>query len=139
MRVGVVDAVDLRALQQRIGADLERSLGGARVGREVRNAQSGREDHHASLLQVSTGPKGHEGLGDLSHGDRRLHASGHVDLLEGVLKSEGVHHRRQHPHIVGPVPIDVRRLATPKDVSSADRHGGLHAEVHDLRQLTRDQ
>ena len=40
LRVGRVDAVDLRSLEQRVGMHLERALGGAGVGGEVRDARA---------------------------------------------------------------------------------------------------
>ena len=53
--IGGVDAVDarVRALQDRLGADLGRAQRGGGVGREVRVAGAGREDDDAALLEVT--------------------------------------------------------------------------------------
>ena len=40
-------------------------------------------------------------LGDLRHGDRRLHAGVDTKALERVLERERVEQRREHPRIVG--------------------------------------
>ena len=138
-RVGGVDAVDLRALQQGLGVDLEGALGRARVGGEVRHAEPGGEDDDAALLEVTDGAQRHERLGDLRHRDRRLHPRGHVDLLQGILQRQRVHDRGEHAHVVGAVAVDARRLPAAPDVAAAHDDRGLDAEVDDLGQLTRDQ
>src|SRR5216683_7902670 len=56
VRIGVVDAVDLGALEDRVRADLQGSLRGGGVRREERGAQAGPEDHDAALLQVPDRP-----------------------------------------------------------------------------------
>src|SRR5215469_11955910 len=55
-RVGVVDAVHLGALQNGLGADLQRPLGGGGVGGEERRAETGAEDHDPPLLQMPDRP-----------------------------------------------------------------------------------
>src|SRR4051794_2578787 len=138
-RVGGVDAVHLRALQERGGVDLERALGRARVGGEVRDADPCREDHDPPLLEMPDRAQRQERLGHLGHRDRRLHARRHVDLLEGILERERVHDRREHPHVVGAVALDAGSLPATPDVAPADPHRRLDADVDHLGELARDE
>ena len=71
-----VDAVDarVRALQDRLGADLGRAQRGGGVGREVRVAGAGREHDDPALLEVADRAQRDVRLGDLRHRDRGLHA-----------------------------------------------------------------
>ena len=138
-RIGRVDTVDLRPLQQRVGVDLERTLGRAGIGGEVRHAQPGGEDHDATLLEVPDRAQRHERLGHLRHRDRRLDAGRHVDLLQGVLQGQGVHDRGEHAHVVGTVAVDAGGLPAAPDVAAADDHRRLDAHVDDLGQLPGDQ
>ena len=93
-RVGAVHAVDpgVRALQDRLGADLRRPQRGGGVGGEVGVAGAGGEHHHPSLLEVADGAARDERLGHLRHGDRGLHARGLTHRLERVLQRERVDH-----------------------------------------------
>ena len=138
MRVGAVDPVDLRSLQDGLGLDLQGSLGGGRVGREERRPDPGREDDDATLVEVAHGSQRNVGLGDLAHVDRGLHARWQADLLQGVLQRQRVHHGGQHAHVVGPRPIDAGSLPSSEDVSSPDDDRGLHAEAYDIGELLRD-
>src|SRR6266511_2723769 len=130
--VGVVHAVDLRALQDGLGPDLEGPLGGGGVGREVGRADACGEDDDAPLLQVPDGPQGDVWLGDLRHVDGRLDPGRHAELLQRVLERERVHHGREHAHVVGPRPVDAGSVTAPPDVAATDHHGHLHAERRDL-------
>ena len=82
---------------------------------------------------------GDERLGELGHRDRRLHARGDVDLLQGILQRQRVHDRREHAHVVGAVALDAGCLPAAPDVAAADHDRGLDAEVDDLGQLPRHE
>src|SRR3954451_4615874 len=142
LRVGVVDAVHaLLAHQQRLGADLQRALGGDRVGGEVRHAGTGAEDHHPALLQVPLGLARDVRFGDLAHGDRGLHPGLDAELLQEVLERQAVHHRAEHAHVVGPVALHAAllQLGTTEEVAAADDHGDLHARPGDAGDLLGDR
>src|SRR4029450_10478827 len=50
--IGIVDAVDLRALHDDLGADLHSSKRGRGVGRKIRVAGSARENHDSFLFEM---------------------------------------------------------------------------------------
>jgi uridylate kinase len=52
-----------------------------------------------------------------------------MDLLQGVLQRQRVHHGGEHAHVVGAVALDAGCLAPPPDVAASDDHRGLHAEI----------
>jgi hypothetical protein len=78
------------------------------------------------------------GLGDLRHGDGRLHARRCAGLLEEVLQCEGVHDGAQHAHVVRPPPVHapLAELGSAEEVASSDDDRDLHT-VHGRRDLLR--
>jgi hypothetical protein len=86
---------------------------------------------------VTNRPPPDERLGDRAHLERRHDARVDLPLLEGVLQSEGVDDRREHPHVVARDPVDALRRGrdAPDDVSTADDDGQLHSETRDFRDL----
>ena len=131
--VGAVDAVDagVRALQDRLGADLRRAQRGGGVGGEVRVAGAGREHDDPALLEVPDRAQRDERLGDLRHRDRGLHACRLADRLERVLQRERVDHGGEHAHVVGAGAVHAARRAghAPPDVAAADDDRDLDAEL----------
>src|SRR5205807_2859703 len=137
-----VDTVDRLAHQHDLAADLQRALGGRRVGGEVRHAHAATEDHHAALFQVPHRAPGNVGLGDLAHRDRGLHPGvDTVFALQKVLQRKAVHHRAEHAHVVrtGPVHTALFQFGATEEVPAADHHGHLHAAAHHVRDLSRDR
>jgi len=59
-RIGGVDAIHLRALEERIAIHLSRAQGGCRIGGEEGVARAGGENHHAALFHVSFGAAANE-------------------------------------------------------------------------------
>ena len=49
-------------------------------------------------------------LRHLSHGNRRLDASGLAFLLKEILQSQAVHDRTEHAHVIASATIDTRLL-----------------------------
>ena len=132
-RVAVVDAVDLRRLEEGVGVDLHRAQRRCGVGREVRIARPPGEDHHPPLLEVPHRPPPDVRLGDLPDLDRGLHPRRDVRLLERVLEREAVDDRREHPHVVALRAVHplARPFEPAEDVAAADDDPALHAErVH---------
>ena len=138
-RVGVVDAVDLGALEDHLGLDLHGPQGGRGVGGEVRVAGPAGEDHHALLLHVADGAAADERLRHLAHLDGGEHAGLHLGPLQGVLEGEGVDDGGQHPHVVGGDAVHPRRGVghAAEDVAAADHHPDLHAQGGDALDLHR--
>ena len=64
-RVGIVNAVDLGGLEDRLGADLDGAQGSRRIGRKIGIAGAGGKNDHAALLQVADGPAADVRFGDL--------------------------------------------------------------------------
>src|ERR1017187_1470759 len=129
VRIRVIDPVDLGSLEHRLGADLERPLGRAGVGREERRAKASAEDHHAALLQVPDGPARDIGLSDLAHGDGRLHPGLHAVLLQHVLEGQAVDDSAEHAHVVGTGPVNPALGQRPaaEHVAATDDRGDLDA------------
>ena len=102
-------------------------------------AGPGTEDDNPALLHVPLGAPRDVGLGDLRHRDRRLHARGGSGLLEEILERQSVHHRAEHPHVVGAAAIHaaLTQLGSAEEVPPADDDGDLHP-VHRLGDLTGD-
>src|ERR1051325_898985 len=132
-RVGRVDAVDLRRLQNHVGLYLQGAKGGGRVGREVRVAGARGEDYDAPLLYVAYGAAAYEGLGDLRDVDGRQDARVAADLLKRVLQDDGVHDGGGHAYVVGARPVHVARALrdAAEDVAAADDDRDLDAQVVD--------
>ncbi len=75
-RIGRVDAVDLRALEDDVRLHLHRPQRGGGVGGEVGVAGAGGEDDDAAFFEVADGAPADERLGDGAHLDGRGHARG---------------------------------------------------------------
>src|SRR5436190_475946 len=74
-RVAVENTLDaVLRHQDRLRADLQRPQRSRRVGREERVAGAGREDDHASLLEMAYRTAADVWLRNLLHRDRREHA-----------------------------------------------------------------
>jgi len=104
-RVSGVDAVNLGGLEDHFGTDFSGAQAGRGIGGEKRVAGSGPEDDDPALFQMSHRPPANVRFGNRLHFDGRLHAGDHPLLFEGVLHRHAVHHRGQHPHVVGAGPI----------------------------------
>src|SRR5205823_7193238 len=66
--VGVVDTVDpILGHHQHLGTDLEGAERGGRVGREVRVAGAGDEDHHAPLFEMTNRASPNVWFSDFGH------------------------------------------------------------------------
>ena len=79
-----------------------------------------------------------ERLGKGHHIESRLYAHGHAALFDGVHHGEGVHHRRQHPHMIGGGAFHFRALTTTPEIASADDQAYFHAHVVDFHNLIDD-
>src|SRR5258708_37850596 len=90
LRIGGVDAVDLRGLEDDLAFQLRGPERGCRVRGEKRIAGAGCADDDASLLQVAYGAAADEGLGHLGHGDGRRHPSVSTAALRPLLQDNGV-------------------------------------------------
>src|SRR5215471_13581249 len=122
--ISIVDPVHLGALEQRLGPDLQRPLGRARIGREEGGAEPRPEDHDPALLQVPDRPAGDVGLGHLAHRDRGLDPGVHAQLFQHILQRETVDNRAQHAHVVGPGTVDAAfGQGPPAEHVAAAHHG----------------
>ena len=76
-------------------------------------------------MSVVNGTAPDVGLGDLGHVDGRLDTGGLPQLLEGVLKGQGVDRGGEHAHVVGLGPVHPCAGAghPAPDVAAADHHG----------------
>ena len=139
-RIGGVDAVDLRALQDDVGLHLHRAQRCGGVGREVGVAGAGGEDHDAAFLEVADRPAADERLGNGPHFDRRDDARDHAVLLERILHGEAVDHGRQHAHVVARRAVHALRARgdSTEDIASADDDADLDAEAADFRDVGGD-
>ena len=134
LRIGRVDAVDLRRLEERVRADLARPERRCGVRREIRIARAAREDDDAPLLEVADRLALDEGLGELRHLDRRHDARGNADRLEGVHHRKPVDDRREHAHRVARHAVDAlpRARQAPEDVPAAQNDADFAAHRMDL-------
>ena len=75
--------------------------------------------------------------GDRLHLDRALHDGGNSGGGEKVAQAEGVHHGREHAHIVGVDPVHAAGTAhhAAPDVAGADHERDFDALVHDFLDL----
>jgi hypothetical protein len=73
-------------------------------------------------------------LGDFAHLYRGDDAGEDVQLFERVLQRDGVHHRRQHTHVIGGGAVHAprARLQPAEDVSPADDQRDFDAKVMHL-------
>src|SRR2546428_13811427 len=85
LRIGRVDPVDLRSLDDRVGADLDGAQRARGVGCEERVAGAGGEDHNTPLLQVADRTAPDVRLGDRAHLARRKGARLQAGTPERVL------------------------------------------------------
>ncbi len=140
LRIGGVDAVDLRALEQRVAAHLGGAQRGGGVGGEERIAGAGGENHDAALLHVAHGAAADVGLAHGHHRDRRQHARVAAEAFDRVLHGQRVHHRRQHAHVVGAGALHAlgRALHAAEDVAAADDQAHFGARTGRLEHLRGD-
>ena len=136
VRVGGVDAVDLRALQDRLRTDLERALRRGRVGREVRARRSRRRTRRPAP-SPGAGSRGAGCTAPRSGpcGSPSATRVGTWIFSSASCKRERVHHRGEHAHVVGAGTVDPRRLAAAEDVAAADDDGALDPEVDHVGEL----
>ena len=80
-----------------------------------------------------------ERLGHLRHADGALHPGGHPDLLQGILQSERIDHRRQHAHVIagGAFNPPLAAAQAAKDIPAAYHHYHLHPQLPHLAYLRR--
>lgn len=133
LRVGRVDAVDLRGLDHDLGADFGTAQGGRRVGRHEGVARAGSEDHHAAETKMTEGLAADVRLGDLLDVEGGLNAGLDAVVAAGVLESHGVHDRGEHAHVVarGAVHAGGAECDTAEDVAAAHDDADLNAELDD--------
>ena len=133
LRVGGVDSVDLRRLDEDVRPDFAGAERGAGVGRKEGVAGAGGEEHDAPLLEVAQRAAVDEGLGDALAGERGHHARREAGLLDRVLEGEGVDDRREHAHVVAGAAVDAERLArrAAEDVAAAEHDRDVRAHVLD--------
>ena len=135
-RIGGIDAVDLRGLEEGVGTDLGRAEGRAGVGGEEGVARAAGEEGHGTLAHQADGLACVEELCHLRHGAGRHGDGGNADALEGVLHGERVDDRRQHAHRVAQHAVGAvaRARQAAEDVAAADDHADLRAQGHQLRE-----
>jgi hypothetical protein len=85
------------------------------------------DDNHAALFHVAHGAAAHPALGDAMHVNAAQYAGFQSDAFAHVLQCQRVHHRAQHPHVVGCRQADVRhvQLAAAHEIAAANHHGQL--------------
>src|SRR2546423_342610 len=117
--------------------DLQRPLGGHRVGGEVRHPGARAEDHYPALLQVPDRLARNVRLGHLGHRDRALYPGVDPGPLQEVLEGEAVHHGGDHAHVVraGPVHPALLQLGAAEEVAAADHHGHLDTQPYHVGDL----
>ena len=140
-RIRIVDPVDLGRLHQDLGADLDGAQRGGGVGREVRVAGAGHEDHDAALLEVADGAAADVRLRDLVHRDRAHDAGRRLRPLDRVLERQAVHDGREHADVVARRAVHAlgggRQAA--EDVAAADDDADLDAARPHGRDLAGDE
>ena len=131
LRVGGVDAVDLRRLHHRVAGELGGAQRRAGVGGEERIAGAAGQHDDAALDEMGERRLARIGLAERGHGDRREHARRLADLLERALHRQRVHHGREHADRIGARALDalVGALQAAKEIAAADHHRDLDAEI----------
>jgi hypothetical protein len=94
-------------------------------------AGAGAENHHLAFFEVTDRLAADIGLDHLLDVQRRLHAGVDARLAHRIGQRHGVHHRRQHAHVVGRGAIHAGgRAGQPaEDVAAADDDADLDAEI----------
>src|SRR5690606_37042183 len=121
-RIGRIDAVDLRRLDQHIRADLDRAQARRGIRREERIAGTGGEDHDPPLLEVPDRAAANVILADLVDLQRGHRAGGDAAPLERILQRERIDDRREHAHVIGrhAIHAGLGKPRAAKDVAAAD-------------------
>ncbi len=83
---------------------------------------------------MADGAAKNERFGDIFHFDGRLHARFNVHLVERAAQRQRVDHSGEHAHVIGrgTIHAPMGRRETAPDISPADHHGHLHAEIAHL-------
>ena len=132
-RISRIHPVDtLLAHQQHLCADLQGSLSGDGVGREVRHARTGAEDDNPTLLEMPLGAARDVRLGHLPHGDGGLDARLDANFLQKILQGKAVHDGAEHAHVVGPISLHsvLLQLGAAKEIAAAHNDSHLDAHLH---------
>jgi hypothetical protein len=103
-----------------------------RIGGKIGVTSTRPENDYPAFLQMPDGPAQNVWFSQLMHGYRSLHPSLNALPLKGILQSQTVDYRRQHPHMVCRSPIHTERAGSDsaEDVSPADDNGRLNPMLH---------
>lgn len=134
-----VYTIDLGCLQNHVGIDLDGAQASGGVGGEERVAGTGGEDHDFLGVQVAHGLATIVVIGHANHGDGRHDDGGDVRPLQRVAHGQGIHHGRQHAHVVTGDAIHAgctERRAT-EQVATTNHQADLNANTDQLADFQR--
>ena len=138
--IGIVDAVDLGALEQRIAVHFRGPQGRRRIGGEERVARSSGEDHNPALFKVTQRPLANEGLTDVVHRDGRHHPALGANILQRGPHGQRVDDCGQHAHLVSRRPLHpLGGAGNPaEDVAATNHQTDLRSQLHHTFDLVCD-
>ena len=139
-RVGVVNAVHLRRLEDHIRAHLAGAQRGGGVGGEERIAGAGGENNDFALVELLLGFAADEGFRDVFHFDSGLHHAGDAVVFERAFEGERVHDGGEHADVIGGRavhPAGGGARAAP-EIPAADDDAELEPAFHRLADFQGD-
>ena len=139
MGVLIVDAVHHRGLEHDVCTHLNGAQSSGRVGGEEGVARTAAEDGDLALFHCVESFLAGEGRGHLRHGDGGEHLGGHTQLLQLVGDSQGVHHRCQHPDLIGQGALHLAAGTAAPEVAAAHDDADLDAQLVGLLHAAADR
>src|SRR5262249_20895457 len=103
-RISIVHAFHLRSLSENLCLNFHGAQGSRSVSGKIGVTCSSDEYNHSSFLEVPDGSPSNVRLRNLPNLEGTHETGRHPYFLESILKRDAVHHRSQHPHVVGAGP-----------------------------------
>ncbi|ENN87013.1 hypothetical protein RHSP_13228 [Rhizobium freirei PRF 81] len=137
LRIGGIDAVDLRALEDRLRAHFRGAQRGGRIGGEERVSRAAGKDHYATEREMIKRGALREALADLRHGNGREHDGFDVELAQRGCQRQRIDDGSEHSHVVAGHAVATLggHGHTAEDIAAADHDADFDAHGAGLRDI----
>src|SRR5205085_10569210 len=95
---------------------------------------AGGEDYYAAFFEMANGATANEWFSELRNVDGGHYPRLHLQVLQGVLQHDGIHHGREHADVIsrGAIHIAGAGRDAAENVSAADHQRDFEGEIVEL-------
>ena len=129
MGILIVDAIHHGGLEHNVRRDLNGTQSRGGIGGEERVARAAAENGDLALLHGAQSILAGKSRSHLRHGDGGKHLGLHTQLLQLVGDGQRVHHRCQHPDLIGQGALHLAAGTAAPEVAAANHNADLHAQL----------